>query len=197
MSLDPSVTPVSTASSPAYTYSFSSSPGLLKQAPRRGAPPVGSAENRMPAGVSRGLSALAWRNTGGCRRQGDWVQALQELPSEAVTAKVIAATLLTCGCEESWISSLRHEHRDSSILPTTLPAVAELDQVRASGEHAPGCLAAPDKVGLGPKFTGEGSRFSLNGTENFLMVGIARNHPNNSTMCCYLHYMGKEINPET
>ena len=87
--------------------------------------------------------------------------------------------------------------RDSSILPTTLPAVAELDQVQAAGEHAPGCLAAPDKAGLGPKVTGEGSRFSLNGTENFLMVGIARNHPNTSTMCCYLQDMGKEINPET
>ena len=90
-----------------------------------------------------------------------------------MTAKVTAATLLTCGCEQSRSSSLRHKHRASSILPTTLPAVAELDQVRAAGEHAPGCLAAPDRAGLGPKVTGEGGIFSLNGTENFLMVGIA------------------------
>ena len=50
---------------------------------QEGSPAVGSAQNRTPAGGSRGLSALAWRNTGGCRRQGDWVQAPQELPSEA------------------------------------------------------------------------------------------------------------------
>ena len=89
------------------------------------------------------------------------------------------------------------EHRALSTLPATLPAAAELDSDAGSPRTLPAALLPLTEAGLRPKVTGEVVRFRLNGTENFLMVGIARNHPNDSIMSCCAHYVDKEINAET